>query len=506
MKEHLARLWARYFVSRQQKWIREPKLTQARQMHHLIDRARLTDFGRAHRFSEIRSYTDFKDAVPLRNYESFSPYIEQILNGSMDVIWPGRPQYFALTSGTTQQTKYIPITKDSLRCQIATARAALLNYIYASGRTDFMSGRVLHYSASPKLKAERGFPTALLSGIVHHHLPFYVKNLRLPSMKINCIDDHLEKLEAIVKESHTKSVSLISGIPIWVQEYLDKLCEYTNKETVMEVFPQLALYMYGGTGLTPYRHRMMQRIGKEIPTIELYPASEGFFAYQDLPEYGAGLLLQLAHGMFFEFVPLAEALKPNPPRYDISEVKVGQPYALVVSSNAGLWGYMIGDVVSFTSLDPCRVRMVGRTGHYLSAFNEHLIADEVECAVAAAIERCPETRLLEYTVAPYISPNKGSSYHEWLIAFEVLPKDLDLFTSTLDEKIQEHNLFYRNLRQSRTLAPIRISVLQRDAFIKYMKEVGKLDPQRKVPRLSNDRKLADALRPHLLPAHSDVSS
>ena len=506
MKEKVVRLWAQYFASRQKKWISKPIESQAEQMHSLIARARATKFGREHRFSEIRSYKDFKDAIPLRDYESFSQYVDQILRGESNVVWPGRPQYFALTSGTTKRRKYIPITRDSLRYQIALSQAATLSYVASTGRTDFLSGLGFHYSASPVLEDVHGIPSAPLSGIVHHHLPFYLKPFRLPSLKVNCIPNHVEKLKAIIKETSNKPISLIAGIPIWVQEYFDNLCEYTGKDTVMEIFPQLSLYIYGGTSLTSYRHRMMKRIGRELPTLELYPASEGFFAYQDLPDPKEGLLLQLAHGMFFEFVPLSEVSKPNPTRYDVSEVRVGEPYALVVSSNAGLWSYMIGDLVSFTSLDPCRVRMIGRTGHYLSAFNEHLIAEEVEHAIEAAIKQCPETRILEYTVAPYIAQNKGASYHEWLISFDVLPKDMELFSSTIDKKIQEHNFFYRNLRLSKTLAPARVSTLQPDAFMKYMKEVGKVNPQRKVPRLSNDRVIADALSPYLLQNQAHVSS
>ena len=502
MKEFIARIWARRFAQQQRQWMNEPALTQRRQLSYLIDRAKDVSFGKEHYFSRIKNYSDFKKAVPLRKYEDFSPYIDRIFRGESDVIWPGRPRYFALTSGTTLQSKYIPITLESLRYQISTARAALLHYVYVNRRTDFLRGRIFHYSASPQLQEKGGIPTGLLSGIVHNHVPFYVRRSKLPSLGVNSIPDHLSKLDAIIAETHHRSVSLLAGIPIWVQEYLDKLCDYTGKQTVMEIFPELALYMYGGTSLEPYRHRMMQRIGKQLATLELYPASEGFFAYQDLPDLAEGLLLQLAHGMFYEFVPLSEISKPSPSRYDVSEVEINKPYALVVSSNAGLWGYMIGDVVSFTSLRPCRVRMVGRTGHYLSAFNEHLIAEEVERAVSDAVARCPETRLIEYTVAPYISPQKGKSYHQWLMAFETPPQDEQLFIDTLDQSIQGKNVYYKNLRKAQMLSSIRISFLQADAFMKYMQSIGKLDPQKKLPRLSNDRKIADALGPYILKTSS----
>ena len=499
MKGQIAKLWAYFFVKSQKKWSSSPVSSQEKVFQELVSKAKNTEFGKAHRFSSIRTYNDFQEAVSLRSYEAHIPYVNRICEGNKDVLWPGKPKYFAETSGTTAHTKYIPITSDSLPYHIHSARAALLNYVYTSGRTDFLNGHMLFLSGSPELHLYGGVLTGRLSGIVNHHVPSYLQPGRSPSEKVNRISDFEEKIKAIVKESTKQSVSLLAGIPPWVQNYLDELCKHTAKKSVLEIFPKLSLYVHGGVNFSPYERRLTQTIGQKIPTIELYPASEGFFAYQDLPDPKAGLLLLLSHGMFYEFVPLKEIDHPSPRRYTISEVKTDTPYAMIVSSNAGLWGYVVGDVVSFTSLSPYRLRVVGRTKHFLSAFGEHVIAEEVEASLSSALRACPEAELLECTVAPQISPKDGLPHHEWWIAFARPPQDTLLFAKILDEKLQEKNPYYEDLRKGAVLSSAKLVLLREDAFVHYMKAIGKLEAQSKVPRLSNDRKIADALQSYIHP-------
>lgn len=499
MKRKIANLWGYFFAQAQKKWTHHPHLSQEKLRKTLIRQAEHTQFGKEHHFSSLRSYPDFQQAVPLRSYEAFLPYIERICQGEKDVLWPGRPRYFAESSGTTTHTKYIPITSASLQNHLQGAKGALLQYIHTHKHCHFLQGKMLFLSGSPALHLHGGVPTGRLSGLVNHHVPKYLRSQRAPQDSTNRISDFEEKIKAIVKETHNQSISLISGIPPWVQHYLDALCDYTGKATVAEIFPKLSLYIHGGVNFAPYERRFLQTIGKKIPTLELYPASEGFIAYQDLPDPQAGLLLLLAHGIFYEFVPLSEIDKPNPPRYLLSEVKKDLPYALILNSNAGLWGYVLGDVVSFTSLAPYRIRVVGRTKHFLSAFGEHVIAEEVEKALSAALLACPEAALLECTVAPQVTPQTGPPHHEWLIAFERPPRDLAQFARVLDETLQSQNPYYKDLRKGAILGPAQVTFLRKDAFVQYMRSLGPLDPQHKVPRLSNNRTLAEALLPYKVP-------
>ena len=474
-----------------------PHSSQEYVLNALLRSAKRTEFGKTHRFSSVRSAADFKEAVPLRSYEQMTPYIDRIFEGTKDVLWPGRPKYFAETSGTTAHTKYIPVTEESLRYQINNTRAALLHYVHTQGRTDFLDGRILFISGSPELHLRGGVPTGRISGIVNHHVPSYLQRYRLPSKKVNHIPDFEAKIKAIVEESAQQSVSLLGGIPPWVQHYLEALCTHTGKATVAEVFPKLALFVHGGVNYALYERLLQQTIGKPLQALELYPASEGFFAYQDLPEAEAGLLLLLSHGIYYEFVPLPELDKPKPKRLSLAEIELNTPYALVLSTNAGLWGYVIGDVVSFTSRLPYRLRVVGRTKHFLSAFGEHIIAEEVEAALTAALAACPEAELLESTVAPQVAPSSGLPHHEWWLAFARPPQDVARFAEVLDTHLQSKNPYYKDLREGAILAPARLVFLRQDAFVCYMKSVSKLEAQSKVPRLSNDRKIVDKLRPYV---------
>ncbi len=467
--------------------------------NQLIKVGTKTVFGKDHDFANIRSHEDFVKKVPLRDYEAFRPYIEKIKQGTHNVLWKGQPIYFSKTSGTTSGVKYIPITKDSIPNHINTARNALLCYMAETGNTKFADGKLIFLSGSPVLERVGGIPTGRLSGIVNHHVPKYLRANQLPSFTTNCIDEWEEKLDKIVEETISQDMTLISGIPPWMQMYFDRLVEKSGKK-VGELFPNFSVMVQGGVNFEPYKAKLFESIGRQIDCIELFPASEGFFAFQDLTagrqgsQDNPGLLLNTNSGIFFEFVPAAEIFKEDPTRLTLKDVKVGENYALVVSSNAGLWGYNIGDTVRFVSTDPYRLVVTGRTKHFISAFGEHVIGEEVEAALLKAAEE-ENIRVTEFTVAPKISTDAGKSCHEWFIEFENMPSGLEAFAKKIDDNLRNKNVYYDDLVGGNILRPLKISPIKKNGFIDYMKSIGKLGGQNKVPRLSNDRTLADELTP-----------
>ncbi|GIV40124.1 MAG: hypothetical protein KatS3mg033_1924 [Thermonema sp.] len=487
----LSKPLAWWTVQQQKRWMQRPVETQLHWMHKLVQQARHTAFGKEHGFDAIHSYEDFKKQVPIRDYEGLRPYVQRIIEGEEHVLWRGKPLYFAKTSGTTSGVKYIPITRDSIPNHINGARNALLNYIYETGNSDFLDRKLIFLSGSPVLDQKGGILTGRLSGIVNHHVPAYLRSNQMPSYETNCIEDWEEKLDRIVEETLKEDMSLISGIPPWVQMYFDRIIERTGKK-IKDVFPNFSLFVYGGVNFEPYRAKLFDSIGKPVDSIELFPASEGFFAYQDKPDH-QGLLLLLDTGIFYEFIPAEEYFNENPRRLHIGEVEEGKNYALIINSNAGLWGYSIGDTVRFVSTNPYRVVVSGRIKHYISAFGEHVIGEEVEKAMKATLEAFPEVKVVEFTVAPQVTPAEGLPYHEWLIAFDHPPADLAAFAKKLDDTLRSLNIYYDDLIKGSILRPAVVTPLQADAFVHYMKSIGKLGGQNKVPRLSNDRKIADAL-------------
>lgn len=457
----------------------------------LTETARNTAFGRDHFFKDVASYDDFKQAVPVRDYEDLKGYIQQIIDGQDDILWPGKPIYFAKTSGTTSGTKYIPISKDSISNHINSARDALLNYIHETGKAEFLDNKLIFLSGSPVLDTKGSVPTGRLSGISNHHVPAYLRTNQLPSYETNCIEEWEEKLERIIDETISQPMSLISGIPPWVQMYFDRIIARTGKP-IKDVFPQFQLFVYGGVNFEPYRAKLYDSIGKKIDSIEMYPASEGFIAYQD-SQYSEGLLLLADSGIFFEFIPTEEFFNENPTRLSLEQVETGKNYALIINNNAGLWGYSIGDTVKFVSTDPYRLLVTGRIKHFISAFGEHVIGEEVEKALKYAMERQPETEVIEFTVAPMVTPNEGLPYHEWLIEFATLPNDMERFALDIDQRLAKLNVYYDDLISGSILRPLKITSLAKNAFIDYMRSQGKLGGQNKVPRLANDRKIANFL-------------
>ena len=459
-------------------------------LNQLIKIGQRTVFGKDHGLDKVSDYASFKQAIPIRDYEGLKSYIEMVKKGTPNVLWKGLPIYFAKTSGTTSGVKYIPITKDSISNHINGARNAILTYMATTGNTAFAGGRMMFLSGSPELERVGGIATGRLSGIVNHHIPAYLRKNQLPSFETNCIEEWEEKLEKVVEETLGKDMTLIGGIPPWMQMYFDSLVAKTGKP-VKDLFPNLQLLVQGGVNFEPYKTKLFETIGKEIDTIELFPASEGFFAFQDRRNE-PGLLLNTNSGIFYEFIPLAEVHNENPTRLSLGEVQLGQQYALIITSNAGLWGYSIGDTVKFISIDPYRIIVSGRVKHFISAFGEHVIGEEVEQALLKAATEM-NVSVIEFTVAPFIAQGDGKSYHEWFIEFENAPADLELFRQKLDTYLCEKNVYYKDLIDGKILEPLKISALQKNGFINYMRAQGKLGGQNKVPRLSNDRNIADDL-------------
>ncbi|MBB6462106.1 GH3 auxin-responsive promoter family protein [Flammeovirga kamogawensis] len=491
IRSFLSKPYAAYIVKQQLKWANNPSQAQESVFQNLITIGKTTAFGKDHHFADIKNYEDFKKHVPICDYEDLRPYIDRVIAGESDVLWRDKPTYFAKTSGTTSGAKYIPLTKDSIPNHINSAKNAMLNYIHETGNADFLDRKLIFLSGSPVLGKSGDILSGRLSGIVNHHVPGYLRTNQMPSYETNCIEDWETKLDRIIDETIHQDMSLISGIPPWVQMYFDRIIERTGKP-IHETFPNFDMFIYGGVNFEPYKTKLFDSIGKVIPSIETYPASEGFFAFQDT-QTEEGLLMQLDSGIFFEFIPTDEYFEENPTRLRIEEVEIGKNYALIINSNAGLWGYSIGDTVKFVSKSPYRVLVTGRIKHFISAFGEHVIGTEVEKAMKYALEQHPEVKITEFSVAPQVNPTEGLPYHEWLISYENEPNDPDAFALTIDNKLRELNVYYDDLITGSITRTLVISALQRDAFQQYMKSIGKLGGQNKVPRLSNDRKIADKI-------------
>ena len=490
IKSLLAKPFANYIHKQIKKGMATAVADQENLMASLVKTGAKTLFGKDHSFTEIKTHEDFVKLVPIRDYEAFKPYIEKIKEGKHNILWKGQPIYFAKTSGTTSGVKYIPITKDSIPNHINTARNALLCYMVESGNTKFADGKVIFLSGSPILERIGNIPTGRLSGIVNHHIPVYLRSNQLPKYETNCIEDWEEKLDKIVEETINENMTLISGIPPWVQMYFDKLEERSGKK-IGDLFPNLSVMVQGGVNYEPYKAKLIDSIGRNIDTIELFPASEGFFAFQD-SQKEKGMLLNTNSGIFFEFVPVNELQKAEPKRLTLKDIKVGENYAMIITSNAGLWAYNIGDTVKFLSADPYRIVVTGRIKHYISAFGEHVIVEEAEYAILKTTTD-ENIRINEFTVAPYIAADKGKSYHEWFIEFEEVPHDLLKFAQRLDANLRNKNAYYDDLVKGNILDVLKITPVQKDGFKNYMKSVGKLGGQNKVPKLSNDRVIAEGI-------------
>ena len=477
------------------KWAEKPHKTQEKVFKHLLSEGGKTAFGKDHNFDTITNYEDFKKEVSVTDYEGLKTYVDRVVAGESDVLWTGKPLYFAKTSGTTSGAKYIPITKESMPTHIKAARNALLFYIAEKKDASFVDGKMIFLQGSPVLSDKNGVKLGRLSGIVAHYVPQYLLKNRLPSWETNCIEDWETKVNAIVEETINEDMSVISGIPSWVQMYFEKLIDKTGK-SISELFPNFNFFIYGGVNFEPYKNKFESLIGKKIDYIELYPASEGFIAFQD-SQTEKGMLLQLDSGIFYEFIPATEFFNEDPTRICIKDVKVGVNYVIILNTTAGLWGYNIGDTVEFTSTKPYRIKVTGRIKHFISAFGEHVIGKEVEKALNDSILGTT-INISEFTVAPQVNPENGLPYHEWFIEFENEPENLDAFAAKIDASMQIQNIYYFDLIEGKVLRPLIIRKVNKGGFHAYMKSIGKFGGQNKIPQLSDTRKIADVLHNYLI--------
>ena len=490
IKKNIALIWAKNHVKGTQTFKTNAVKDQEKLLLSMVQTAEKTLFGRTHQFENIKSIADFQTQVQVADYEDLRPYIEKVKKGQKQILWTETPEYFAKTSGTTSGSKYIPISKEGMPYQIAAAQSAIFHYIAQKNNADFVSGKMIFIQGSPELEEVNGIKTGRLSGIVAHHIPSYLQKNRLPSLETNLIEDWEEKVDAIVKETEKENMTLISGIPPWLIMYFEKLIERNGKK-ITDLFPNLQLIITGGVNYEPYRDKMNELLGKPVDTIQTFPASEGFFAFQD--DYQKeGLLLLTNHGIFYEFISLEEYGKPETKRLTLKDIELHKDYALILTTNSGLWAYSIGDVIRFISKDPYRIVVSGRTKHFTSAFGEHVIAFEVEEALKATVEKFP-AQITEFHLAPQVNPNAGLPYHEWFIEFEKEPADLESFRNNLDAEMRKRNTYYDDLISGNILQPLIITRLAKNAFQDYAKSEGKLGGQNKIPRLANDRKIGDFL-------------
>ena len=493
LKEKAAKVYEKYVVWKTKKWAAYPNKTQDKVFKKLLAKGKKTRFGKEHSFGKIINHKDFSKQVPVRDYEGLKKYIKLITDGEKDVLWPGSPIYFAKTSGTTSGEKLIPITKDSMPYHVKGSVEATMHYINETSNTSFLNKKIIFLQGSPILEDTKGIKTGRLSGIVAHYTPSFLRKNTMPSWETNCIEDWEKKVLEISKETLKEDMAAIGGIPPWVIMYFEKLLEITGKKTIKKIFPNFSLFVYGGVNYSPYKESFRRLIGEEIDSIEYYPASEGFFAYQD-SQKEEGLLLQLNSGIFYEFIQIEEMKKSYPKRLMINEVEKETNYVLVVSTNAGLWGYNTGDTVEFTSLAPARIKVTGRYKHFISAFGEHVIGSEVEKALRKTLINT-KISLKEFTVAQKVNPKKGLPFHQWWIEFdkEVSLEKIRKTEKELDRNLQSLNSYYKDLVQGKVLKPLEIVVIKKGGFKSYMESIGKLGGQNKLPRLSNDRKIADQL-------------
>jgi hypothetical protein len=486
----LLRLIARITAYNIKTWSSRPVQTQEKQFKYLIKRAKKTAFGLDHNFQEIASYKDFVKNVPVRGYEGIKPYVEMVKKGERNILWPGKPIYFALTSGTTSGSKYIPITKESLKNHLNGAKNAILNYVAQTKKTSFIKGKFIFIQGSPLLDKISKILIGRLSGISAHHIPFYMQSKMLPSWKTNIIEDWETKIERIVDETMHENMTIISGIPSWVQMYFERIVE-KNQKKVGTIFRNFNLFIYGGVNYKPYERKFKSLIGRKIDSIELFPASEGFYAFQDKQE-SKELLLILNDGIFYEFIEQKKFHSKIFDRISIAEVRLNINYVLIVSTTAGLWAYNTGDTIKFTSLNPHRVVVTGRVAQFLSAFGEHVIVKEVELAIEKACVLTGET-VNEFTVAPKFKKGSEMACHEWYIEFAQEKPNIHTFQTTIDLELQKQNKYYKDLISGKIIAPAKVNIVQKGGFNKYMKSIGKLGGQNKIPKISNNRKVADKL-------------
>ena len=479
---------------------RQYKLSQLSEKNSVIDQWRvfkkIIELGKGSKFAKDHnlnglSYKEYKKKIPLFDYEKLAPYISLISAGEKNILTKGSPMYFAVTSGTTSGTKYIPLTKNMLASQTRSVKELLLLYSHQTGQYDFSGSAMMFIQGSPKLSRFNKIPYAKLSGITARHIPFYLKKNRLPTMKTNLIKDWDLKLSKIVEETIGKDLKILGGIPPWVITYFEKLLQTTNKKRVLDVFPNLKLYIHGGTSFDNYKSNFLNMCG-DIDTLEVYPASEGFFGYQNKIN-DSDLLLLTNHGVFYEFIELSEFKCNNFERRCLEDVQVGIDYVMIVSTISGLWGYNTGDTIRFTSLKPYRFVFSGRASQFCSAFGEHVIEKEVQTALKNCVLELGGV-VSEFTVCPDFGDDSKKPCHNWYVEFGNKPNKVEAFELMLNKEMEKQNPYYKDLIHSGVIGRLELYCVKRGGFNSYMKSIGKFGGQNKCPHLSNNNKIGSFLK------------
>jgi len=486
---------ARLRLGQIEHWINDPVAVQREVLQHLVTSAQYTEFGRKHDFSKLFSIREFKKAVPIHEYDDLKPYIQRIMDGEENILWNTPINWFAKSSGTTSdKSKFIPVSDESLQDgHYKGAKDVLTMYYHFNPDSDLLTGKGLVIGGSHMIhQVNENVHYGDLSAVLLQNSPFWGHWIRTPELSIALLDEWEDKIEKLAMGTIHENVTSISGVPTWTMVLIKRILEITGKSTLREVWPSLELYIHGGVSFTPYRESFRKLIGKDIHYLDLYNASEGFFAAQPTPGE-EGMLLFFDHGIFMEFMPVEEYGKDSPETIGLQDVELGKNYALVINTNGGLWRYLLGDTIQFTSLLPYRIRVSGRLKHYINAFGEEVIVDNSDKAVAVASQKTGAV-VNDYTAGPVYFSTEGNGAHEWLVEFEKEPADLNVFAAELDQALKDINSDYEAKRhKSIALRMPMVRSLPKGLFTEWLRSKGKLGGQHKVPRLSNDRKYIEEI-------------
>lgn len=486
---------ARLRLWRIEHWINNPIEAQREILQHLVTSAQYTEFGRKYGFSNLFTIKSFKHAVPIQEYDDIKPYVERIMNGEQNLLWNTPITWFAKSSGTTSdKSKFIPISDESLEeCHFQGTKDVVSLYYNFNPDSDVLTGKGLVIGGSHQVsKINEETQYGDLSAVLMQNTPFWGHWLRTPELSVALLDEWETKIEKLAETTIPENVTSISGVPTWTLVLIKRILQITGKQNLKEVWPNLELYIHGGVSFTPYKEQFEKLIGADVAYLDLYNASEGFFAAQNDPKE-EGMLLFLNHGIFYEFLPAEEYGKDNPQTISLEDVEINKNYALVISTNGGLWRYLVGDTIKFTSVYPFKVIVSGRIKHFINAFGEEVIVDNSDKAIAAACEKTGAV-VNDYTAAPLYFSDEGNGGHEWLIEFEKEPADLRLFTYELDNALKNVNSDYEAKRHKDIALKMPvIRALRKGIFEEWLRSKGKLGGQHKVPRLSNDRKYIEEI-------------
>jgi hypothetical protein len=491
---------ARFRHWRIEQWMSDPIAAQREVLQDLVTHGQYTEFGRRYGLKEIFSIRMFKQHVPIHEYEDIKPYIDRLMQGEENLLWNTPVSWFAKSSGTTSdKSKFIPITQESLEdCHFQAAKDVLTMYYNHRSESDLLTGKGLVIGGSHQIsKVNEDIQYGDLSAVLLQNTPLWANWIRTPELSIALMDEWEDKIERLARSTIEEDVTSVSGVPTWTMILMKRILEITGKSTIREVWPNLELYIHGGVSFLPYREQFLKLIGEGCNYLEMYNASEGFFAAQDNPDE-EGMLLFLEHGIFYEFMPAEEYGKPEPRTIGLKAVETGKNYAMVISTNGGLWRYLVGDTIQFTSTWPFRIKVSGRLKQYINAFGEEVIADNTDKAIAIA---CQKTGCMvnDYTAAPVYFDGNNKGAHEWLIEFDAGPANLEQFAFELDCALKSLNSDYEAKRyKDLALAMPIVHSVEKGIFHEWLKRKGKLGGQHKIPRLNNDRKYVDDIKPMMM--------